>query len=526
MKTMTPRTQSMCQSPHRDVLWIVEVQAGAETVAWASREVTIPEYPLLPALESFERRHEASSPLPTGILHLVMNNLPRRDNGPQSFFQRHPPIGLHVRFLILFLEKLLEPSVADLLPLFSGRLTSATSTDCGWTLRASDYLDEARTRCHAGNFPCLFGRVKKAPLIPITGQAVQFVLANHPCISINAVHADGRLLPPEDYTASVEMIDGQWVQILTFDAWPADVEGTGQAGHLDADAEGYAEDDNLIENPAHVLRVLLTHPLFASLPVDMLDSASFEQAAARLDDHGYRFNRRIEGPQPLGELLQSALRESRCRLAFSDTRLRLCVDGVGEEPLCALDDNVILDRMLALAQPQRPLASVQLLHGDGMETVECVRLEESAHFPRHELYCQWLANESHAPADLARHIAGQSWIITRQMHVKSPLATIALDLADSVQLPEEPAASLLSIHQDQPHVLEHVFALEAIARTVWSYGNMSIAIASDLSRLIFLAEDQPIAVLWADGRMHLRGQVVERSLGQRIVEQGHHAQSR
>ena len=112
-------------------------------------------------------------------------------------------------------------------------------------------------------------------LVPATG--FQWLVADHPCKAVVRVYADGLRLVNTDWEAATRKL-GEWTaQIVVMDRWPLDIDGM-QADQLTATVEGWADSEgSLIENPADVIRWLLTQERLGGLDEDWLDAVSFSE---------------------------------------------------------------------------------------------------------------------------------------------------------------------------------------------------------------------------------------------------------
>ncbi len=147
-------------------------------------------------------------------------------------------------------------------------------------------------------------------------------------------------------------------------AWTIDFDPPGErrmAGELTATVEGLCEGEALLENPAEIVRFLLTDERAAGLAPERLDSASFAAEAARLRRQGIRFGARFEEPLPVETLLAWALFESGTDLVQSGRRLETRASGADPalaDAQFALDASAILDSPPARRRsPARGLAN-------------------------------------------------------------------------------------------------------------------------------------------------------------------------
>lgn len=105
---------------------------------------------------------------------------------------------------------------------------------------------------------------------------------------------------------------------------------------ITADVMGYERDGLLLENPADIVKEILTGTQFLRLSPDMADSASFEVTGTKLEERGYCFARRIAQRSDYRELLE--------RLTWESRSLLMCEGGafkyVFQETLSDADSSV------------------------------------------------------------------------------------------------------------------------------------------------------------------------------------------
>lgn len=178
----------------------------------------------------------------------------------------------------------------------------------------------------------------------------QWIVADHECESVGVVRADGLVLDGADWTAELRDIGGIDAQVITMDAWPV-VLGE-LANQIAADFEGWpAPTTGALENPADFLELLTTHARFAALDSALLDETSFDAAREDLDDHEYRFSRVVATRTTLGELIQSAARESAMWIRSGGAEITFARAGVSPhnaDALETLDESRALEPNAAL----------------------------------------------------------------------------------------------------------------------------------------------------------------------------------
>ncbi|MCE5228776.1 hypothetical protein LLG95_04170 [bacterium] len=158
---------------------------------------------------------------------------------------------------------------------------------------------------------------KGEPVRQVPPGGFQWFVADHPCLSVDAVAADGVPLDPTQWSAELIPLGGRLAQVVTMQAWPANSDG-GWAQQITVNVSGLEVNGDVVENPARVLEQLLTGSQLGALAAERLDANAFNAAADELGTRGYRFARRIAGNETLGDLIESAAREAGVWLTSGD----------------------------------------------------------------------------------------------------------------------------------------------------------------------------------------------------------------
>ncbi len=236
-------------------------------------------------------------------------------------------------------------------------------------------LDEAAQTIGTAATPAARGRgaqdyAKGTPVRQIPIQGFQWLVADHPCQSIEAVWADGVPLDPAQWSAVLVQLGDQTAQAIRMAQWPLNSDGD-WADEISATVRGLADGADLVENPARVIERLLTDARLGALGADRLDATAFDNAAATLETRGYRFARRTTGNETLGELLEGAAREAGLWLTCGDPIAPI----VAQPSPHPADAGETLDGLRALepAAPARVSAPELWLPPDSLELVGAVK---------------------------------------------------------------------------------------------------------------------------------------------------------
>lgn len=138
----------------------------------------------------------------------------------------------------------------------------------------------------------------------------EWLVADHPCNSIDAIVAAGVAVPPTEWTVAERQLGGQTVQVVRMMRWPVGESGA-MVRELKASVAGFMDESGaVVENPAEVLTLLLTHPRLGGLAAGRLDLLAFGAMTVEHYARGYGFARRLNGGESLGRLLDEAAREA------------------------------------------------------------------------------------------------------------------------------------------------------------------------------------------------------------------------
>lgn len=141
-----------------------------------------------------------------------------------------------------------------------------------------------------------------------------------------------------------------------------------EARELTARVEGWMNDaEELIENPADVIELLITHARFANLGVGAIDAATLDAARALLAAKSFTFARRITGGPALRELIDAAARECAHWIRAGGAAIALSAATVQPSTASSLER---LDDARALD----PRAQVRLTNAEGFPTHDCLTL--------------------------------------------------------------------------------------------------------------------------------------------------------
>ncbi len=368
-----------------------------------------------------------------------------------------------------------------------------------------------------------------APCTPLTGAhpagesvrvvpagGFQWIVADHPCLAVIDLAADGWPVDEYDWTASQPTLGGHSVQIVTMARWPLDAGGR-QAERLNATVDGLAAADGArIENPARVLERLLTDPRLGALPAAMLDAAAFDALAAATAALGYRFERRLSGAETLGELIDSAAREGGLHLSPAHP---IRPAQIGESPAG------VPPFALTASLATEPLPAAEAGEGPRPDALELIgqtllrHADSSAPARPRRLVTRWLAGDAAAAAtDLARRLwdrLGQpSFAAGREgppaLALLRPGHPVLLDDAslglaaaqarvESVELVAPARARLVVRGPLVGHVLGAGASGERVHRPAFA------------ATVDFLLDGRPVARLGTEGSLRLRGRLRERA---------------
>lgn len=232
-------------------------------------------------------------------------------------------------------------------------------------------LDAAAQTIGTASTPAARGRgamayAKGEPVRQVPIQGFQWFVADHPCLSIESVCADGMPLEATQWSAALIQIGNQTAQAIKMPVWPLNSDGE-WATDISATVRGLADGADLVENPARVIERLLTDSRLGALAADRLDSSAFNTAAEVLSERGYRFARRTAGNETLGELIEGAAREAGVWLTCGDPIAPI----LAEPSPHPVDAGETLDGLRALmpSAPARVSAPELFLPPDSLELV-------------------------------------------------------------------------------------------------------------------------------------------------------------
>ncbi|MEN6625213.1 MAG: hypothetical protein ABFD69_03180 [Candidatus Sumerlaeia bacterium] len=245
-------------------------------------------------------------------------------------------------------------------------------------------------------------------------RGLHWFVADHFCLSVDSVHADG--MPLDGNLWSCEVVPlGDWhAQVLAMNEWPMNAEGK-PAAEITANVSGLADGGGVIENPARVIELLLTNERLGALAPERLDAAAFSSAAGTLAGRGYRFARRTAGNETLGELLEGAAREASLWLSCGDPIAPIVADPM---PRAAASEEVLDARhALRASAPARVSAPELFIPPDALELVGPARAggrgrsayifppekESSGSIP-HRISLDWLALDDGSAGDLGEFL--------------------------------------------------------------------------------------------------------------------------
>lgn len=201
----------------------------------------------------------------------------------------------------------------------------------------------------------------------------EWLVADHACRAVESVRADGVTVDPALWAAAPRPLGEAAAHTLTLPVWPLNEDGR-EAARLTATVQGLADGDgSLLDNPARLLRRLLTDPRLGALPPGAVDNAAVDAAAASLAARDYRFARRLPGGHTLGALLDGAAREAGLWL-LPGRPLRLLRAEPTPQP-GAVQDDLAASVILGAPAPALISAPEGLVPPDALELIGPPRLQ-------------------------------------------------------------------------------------------------------------------------------------------------------
>ncbi|MCX7017110.1 MAG: hypothetical protein NTW86_31865 [Candidatus Sumerlaeota bacterium] len=310
------------------------------------------------------------------------------------------------------------------------------------------------------------------------------------------------------------------------------------ATRLTATVDGLSAQGGLLENPADVVRFLLTDARAAGVEAARLDDASFAEARVRLESLGYRFAARLDRRERIERLLAAALFESRTELRVSGDRVRLALAPAEVERadrVFEFDETVLLESQIERRRGDaRGLTNdLTILYapdfskpqGEQYRRSWRERLSLGANPPWGRaaltLGARWLgeADVSAAKDLVALHLARRSdrrWIAT----VATPPRAIHLDWGDPVALTHEPTGHdaapgrIVGWTMQEPARLALEIELEAQEAICWAVDESTFLQPRGAgARLAIFVGGAQVARLESGGRLAIAGEAVEQALG-------------
>ena len=421
-------------------------------------------------------------------------------------------------------------SVAELPPVGSVQI--------GGELIAYQYVDRIHARLGSTAYPVRRERDAASGLFPshsagalvrgVPREGFAWLAADHPCRLVEHVAAEGVRLPPGAWSTDSAPLREHLAQWVRLPRWPLTPAGT-PAARLTASVEGLADDEGaLIENPADVLRFLLTAPRLLALDDTQLDLENFAALRAELAAQGYRFARRLLGSELLGDLLDQAAREAGLWIGGGEPIRLLRIDPLPQPARVVetLDDNRFLSRdapaRIRAPAGYRPPDSVELVAESAASSAGRFSVqfppesEPSGLIPR-RVPAHWLALNSPAAGDLGELIwtwLGQSPMRHEQAY---PVGTALLQAGEVVSIndsiaPLESALGWVESVEAGPDARARLTIRGPWAGRFAAYWDELnyIRVLGFGAELVFVLAGRPVARLSREGTLRLRGTLRER----------------
>ncbi len=344
-----------------------------------------------------------------------------------------------------------------------------------------------------------------------------FVVADHPCLAVDELRASGQPVSSNDYTVECAERDGRSVQIVRLGAWPMVSNDLGtqlvQSSELRADVQGFMQNGALLENPAEVLRMLLTHEQFGAMDEALLQSSSFETWGAALQSHDYGAALVLDRSEVLEDIVQFLLRECGAMIVVAGGSIRvvnLLNDSIATASL--VDEAMLEWRAIQGAMPAN--ARVQGIELAGMQATIAapapLRIEHRT--------LRAIQPVPEPVQQLAQDLLAACHVQSQTQDIECPLGGIAYEPGDTLLIGEE-EVRIAAVEQSVFHRLTLHVARPAQRFIVWSDPMARLELATDFSQLLFIIEDQIVARLMRNGDLRLTGNVVSNALAECPIDQ-------
>ncbi len=302
-----------------------------------------------------------------------------------------------------------------------------------------------------------------------------------------------------------------------------------------ADVEGFYTNETLIENPADIIKAIITDRIFLGKSESALDAESFQNAKNSLAARDYIFSGRIYLNNNYKSVLNNIAEESASCLFVENNKFKILLNnpaGYLEEPEFIFDKNNILNSGMRekFRQIDEMTNFYTLCFGAASNNNSTLIIKnesaiESAGLQlSKEVNLFWHNEKINAAEDLGNIMLLQTSSGMSEIIAETPLHSVAVEIGDIVSVsagltsPYIFKGAVIGIEIKNASVLK--FAIRGYVKNsyCWEYGDSTyIEHIFNNSRKIVVIENIIAASLDSAGNLFLKGSVYEGVLSQEIM---------
>lgn len=300
-----------------------------------------------------------------------------------------------------------------------------------------------------------------------------------------------------------------------------------------ADISGVYNESGVLENPADIIKYLLTNPAFMGLDEAMLDADSFAEAKAALNSLGYKFARKISSQESIKELLDEAAFESKCRLHNEGTKLKLSLipDNIydSESVFSFSKSNIIAGSMSRELLPADDIFNSINLYYNKNTGLKIFENPVSSNLVSRDkdIHLKWLSDSTGAQInDLGEFLINKYSQKKSFFKINTPLESCHVEICDPISL-NYPAlfidnfkGEVLKFKKVLPNKLEYLISIISEGTICWIYDIYTYIrhAVADTSKY-FNINGMRVAELTSSGELRLKGSTEAGSLEDAVLSQ-------